>query len=243
MAHASNERVPHAHHFESMDHQFETAKQAMWVFIVQEVLFFAPFFVAYIIFRGMYLETWHAAHTLLNWKMGALNTVILITSSLTMALAVTAAQKGQKKMCSNMLLVTILLGGGFCVVKYFEYAHKVHDGLFPLNGLFQVVQEKGVFTGFKELFSGQIPTGKWATHEFFTEHPRGVLFFSLYFAMTGLHALHVVIGMGIMVWIWLRNQRGEFGPDYFTPVELTGLYWHFVDLVWIYLFPLLYLVS
>ena len=137
-----------------------------------------------------------------------------------MARAVTSAQKGYQKATKNFIFLTLLCGFGFLIVKYFEYTHKIHVGTLP-SGLFN-----------QELF---------ATGEF--KDPRSPLFFSLYFGMTGLHAAHVVGGMIYMFMLWRRAGRGEFGPNYYTPVELMGLYWHFVDLVWIYLFPLLYLVG
>lgn len=206
-----------AHHFESAEHEFLTCKQGMWLFLLQEVLFFSPLFVAYLIFRGEYLADFHTASHHLDWVMGAVNTVILISSSFTMARAVSASQRGQNAVAVRNLLFTILLACGFLVVKYFEYSHKFHMGTLP---------------------------GKFFTDaELLKAAPQAPLFFSIYFAMTALHGLHVLIGIGILIWIMQRTKRGDFGPNYFTPVEMTGLYWHFVDLVWIYLFPLLYLVG
>lgn len=205
----------HAHHFANAEEEFQAAKQGMWLFLVTEVLMFGGLFVAYAVFRGLYPEMFAEAHKLLAVNMGATNTVVLITSSLTMALAVSATQRGERKKASILLAVTFLLACCFLVVKYFEYTHKFHDGLLPA----------GFFTN---------------TH---LTHPKAPLFFSLYFVMTGLHGLHVLIGMGVISWVLIRNLRGEFGPHYYTPVELVGFYWHFVDLVWIYLFPLLYLVG
>lgn len=205
----------HAHHFASADDEFEASKQGMWVFLVTEVLMFGGLFVAYAIFRGLYPEMFHEAHKMLNVQMGTLNTIVLITSSLTMALAVGATQRGQRDRASLCLILTFILAGCFLVVKYFEYAHKFHDGLLP----------GGYFTN-TELHS-----------------PKSDLFFSLYFMMTGLHGIHVTVGMGLILWMLYRTRRRDFGPDYYTPVELVGFYWHFVDLVWIYLFPLLYLVG
>ncbi|MFZ9594927.1 MAG: cytochrome c oxidase subunit 3 family protein [Bdellovibrionia bacterium] len=205
----------HAHHFNSAEEEFEAAKQGMWIFMVTEVLMFGGLFVAYGIFRGLYPTMFHEAHEMLNWKMGALNTVVLITSSLTMALAVSSTQKGENAKAFRYLLVTFLFACCFLVVKYFEYSHKFHDGL--------------------------LPGGFFANHEL--KDPKAPLFFSLYFMMTGLHGIHVLIGMGVIAWLMIRLKRGEFSPAFYTPVELVGFYWHFVDLVWIYLFPLLYLVG
>lgn len=211
----------HAHHFKSSDHEFLTCKQGMWLFLLQEVLFFAPFFTGYAIFRGLYPDAFHEASKSLDWQMGGLNTVILLCSSLSMALAVNAAQRGLTKKCVTNLIFTLLFGFGFLIVKYFEYTHKIHVGTLP-SGLFnQDLFDEGMFT------QAQVP-----------------LFFSLYFGMTGLHAIHVIGGMAVLAfWILPRASRGEFVGGYYTPVEMFGLYWHFVDLVWIYLFPLLYLVG
>lgn len=202
-----------AHHFKDAHHEFDSCKVGMWLFILQEVLFFAPLFVAYAVFRSLYPEAFLEASHLLNWKLGALNTAVLISSSFTMALGVNAAQRGLHDKTVKYLALTILFACVFLVVKYFEYSHKIHDGLLPA----------GMFT-----------------HA--VEHQKTPLFFSLYFMMTGLHGIHVLIGIGLIIWILKRAKNKEFGPEFFTPVELVGLYWHFVDLVWIYLFPLLYLI-
>ncbi len=205
----------HAHHFANADEEFEASKQGMWVFLVTEVLMFGGLFVAYGIFRGLYPETFYAAHKFLAVNMGTINTVVLITSSLTMALAVTATQRGQRDRGILFLVLTFLLACRFLVVKYFEYSHKIHDGL--------------------------LPGAHFSNHELTA--PKSSLFFSLYFMMTGLHCAHVIIGMGLIAWMIKRTVQNEFNPAWYTPVELTGFYWHFVDLVWIYLFPLLYLVG
>lgn len=205
----------HAHHFESAAAEFDASKQGLWVFLVNEVLFFAGLFVAYAIYRISNPDLLSQTHKFLNWKLGATNTVVLICSSLTMAMGVTAAQKGQQKKSANMILLTILLACVFLVIKYFEYMHKIHDGLLP----------GGLFTN---------------TH---LTHPKAPQFFSVYFVLTGLHGIHVIGGIVVLAWIYMRARRGDFTENYYTPVECTGLYWHFVDLVWIYLFPLLYLAS
>ncbi len=214
-AHGTEHGHHHAHHFESGVAEFEACKQGMWIFLVTEILFFSGMFLAYAILRVFYPEMMLEAHHTLNWKLGGLNTLILITSSLTMALAVSASQRGEKEKTVKMLWATLVLAGGFLVVKFFEYSHKIHEGMLP-----------GSLYHYDEIKAAKAP-----------------LFFSVYFVMTGIHGLHVIIGMGIIYWLIRRAKRGDFGPEYFTPVEITGLYWHFVDLVWIYLFPLLYLVS
>ena len=205
----------HAHHYISAEAEFEASKQGMWIFLVTEVLMLGGLFVAYSVFRGLYAEMFHEAHKLLNVRMGGLNTVVLITSSLTMALGVSSAQKGERGKSGKFLIATFLLACCFLVVKYFEYSAKFEHGLLTA----------GFF------------------HNEHLTHPKAPLFFSMYFVMTGIHGLHVVIGMGLIAWIYLRTRRGEFDPHYYTPVELVGFYWHFVDLVWIYLFPLLYLIG
>jgi cytochrome c oxidase subunit 3 len=224
-----------AHHFDSADTQFDAGRMGVWIFLVTEVLFFGGLFCAFFIFRSWYFDSFVEAHNFLDWKLGGLNTVFLITSSLTMALGVRAAQTTNQKQTSFMLLVTFLLAGAFLVVKYYEYTHKIHDGLLPGN-----------------LFFPGTPLDDPAAEQarrvaileskgFHTLHPH--VFFSIYFVMTGIHGLHVVIGMGLILWILFRNMRGEFSGRYYAAVEGVGLYWHLVDLIWIYLFPLLYLVG
>lgn len=203
------------HHFQSAAHEFESAKFGVWLFLVTEVMMFGGLFVGYGIFRNLYPQAFHEGHMHLDRVMGALNTIVLICSSLSMALAVGMAQRNERKKSAGFLLLTIICACIFMVVKYFEYKHKFHDGLFPA-GLF--------------------------TNHHITD-PKTPLFFSFYFMMTGLHGFHVVIGIGLLAWLLKRTRNNEFDSNYFTPVEMVGLYWHFVDLVWIYLFPLLYLVG
>lgn len=205
----------HAHHFESAEHEFQASKQGMWLFMVTEVLMIGAIFVGYFVFRARFPEAFHEAHKLLNVKLGALNTAVLIFSSYTMVRGVSAAQRGENKKCLRFLGVTVAMGAIFCIVKYFEYSHKIHEGTLP----------GGLYT-----FAG-------------LTLPQAPMFFSFYFIMTGIHAFHVVVGMSLITWIMFRVKRGEITPEFFTPVELVGFYWHFVDLVWIYLFPLLYLLG
>jgi cytochrome c oxidase subunit 3 len=209
--------APHhyGHHYESNAHEFSAAKQGMWLFMVTEVLMIGAIFVAYLLFRLRFPEAFHEAHKELNVKLGALNTVVLIVSSATMVLGVSAAQRGNNKRAINMLFATACCGAIFCVVKYFEYSHKFHEGIFP-GGNYR----------FEGLTTPHVP-----------------LFFSFYFIMTGVHAFHVIVGMSLILWTISRIKRGQISKEFFTPVELVGFYWHFVDLVWIYLFPLLYLLG
>lgn len=189
----------------------------MWVFLVTEVLMFGGLFVAYGIFRGLYPEMFHLAHKELNVTLGATNTLVLILSSLTMAVAVSATQKGERDKALVCLVSTFTLACCFLVIKYFEWSHKFHEGL--------------------------LPGGHFTNAVLMKEQPKSDLFFSLYFMMTGLHGIHVLVGMGLITWMFIKTLKNDFSPNYYTPIELTGFYWHFVDIVWIYLFPLLYLVG
>jgi cytochrome c oxidase subunit 3 len=186
----------------------------MWLFLAQEMLFFGGMFVAYAVARYLYPETMAAAHSHLDLPLGALSTVILITSSLTMALALHAAQTDKRRPLEFNLALTILLASAFLVVKSFEYTHAIDAGL-----------------GTARFFSAEGIVG--------SPH----IFFGLYFAMTGLHGLHLVAGIVVLFWILRRARRGDFSSRYYAPVENVALYWHFVGLVWIFLFPLLYLVK
>lgn len=220
MSHAdANRPAWHQHHFHSPLQQFESAKLGMWLFLAQEVLFFSGLFVAYGVVRLGYPEAFAAGAAQLNVWMGGANTLVLLFSSLTAALAVRSAQLGERSQVSNYLYVTIGCAFIFMIIKYFEYSEKFHHGLLP----------------------GEY----WHPH---LEHATALLpahthvFFGIYFMLTGLHGVHVLIGIGVLAWIALRNNRGEFSKDYWTPVDLAALYWHLVDLVWIFLFPLLYLI-
>jgi len=203
------------HHFKDMDQQFNAAKIGMWLFLVTEVLMFGGLFIGYGIMHSRHPEAFMAAHHHLNRTLGALNTVVLLLSSFTMVMAVWAAQTSRKKLVILFLLITLLCAGTFMVVKYYEYSHKFHEGLLP---------------------------GKYYTHEGDTV-PGQFMFFSFYFMMTGLHGIHVLLGMVVISWLLFRAIRGDFSAEYFSPVDITGLYWHLVDLIWIYVFPLMYLIS
>ena len=205
------------HHFEDLGQQHEASNLGMWFFVAQEILFFGGLFAAYFVYREMYPEAWKLGSHHQNWKIGAANTVVLIGSSLTMALAVWGAQGAKRKFTTLMLVLTLILGSIFVGVKGVEYAEHIHEGLFP-----------GVSFTYAEATPALT---------------RGVeLFMTFYFTMTGLHALHMIIGAGLLLYFIRRSWRGDFGPEYYGPVEIMGLYWHFVDIVWIFLFPLLYLV-
>ena len=231
------------HHFHSAAQQRAASKLGIWLFIAQEILFFSGLFMAYAMFRYWYPETFLQAHEHLSVPMGATNTMVLITSSLTMALGVRAAQVGNQKQLQLQLLLTIAFACCFLVVKYFEYSAKVHHCLLP--GDYYGLPEKDAAGNIKLDDKG---------NRIFAEHceiPRSgemepksaAVFFAIYFVTTGTHGLHVLIGIGLLAWIYLRARKGHFHPKYFSPVEYVGLYWHLVDLVWIFLFPLLYLVK
>ena len=201
------------HHFHNMEQQLEASILGMWVFLVTEVMFFGGLFMAYIVYRTWYPIAWQEGSHELNVTLGGLNTAVLICSSLTMALAVRAAQVGSRRGQLVNLFLTILLGCTFLVVKYFEYAHK-----------FELHEVPGPH------FRTDLPFGSQ-------------IFFSLYFIMTGIHAAHMVVGVVLISIILVMTWRGRFSPEYYGPVEVSGLYWHFVDIVWIFLFPLLYLLG
>jgi cytochrome c oxidase subunit III len=203
------------HHFDDMEQQRHAATLGMWVFLATEVLFFGGLFAAYMVYRVWYPGTFGDASRTLDITLGTVNTMVLITSSLTMALAVHAAEEGERRSIMLFLVLTMILGVVFLGIKGVEYYQKFAEHHVP--GL-----------GFH--FEGQAPE-------------RAQLFFSLYFAMTGLHALHMVIGLGVLTVILSMAWRGRFSRAWHTPVEITGLYWHFVDIIWIFLFPLLYLVD
>lgn len=203
------------HHFVSSEQQFDTAKFGMWVFLATEVLMFGGLFAAYIIYRAWYPELFTLASEELNTLWGGVNTLVLIGSSLTVAMAIKSAQLNQKKNIVINLGITVALACVFMVIKYFEYTHKFHLGIFP-----------GEFYTFEGI-----------------DHPKANIFFSLYYLMTGLHGIHVTIGIVIISWLMIRAYKGHFDSEYYTPVEITGLYWHLVDIIWIFLFPLFYLID
>ena len=182
---------------------FESAKLGVWTFLATEVLLFGALFTAYTVFRIKYPALFRAEHAKLDRVLGAVNTVVLITSSFTVVLGVDAIKRGKARMLEACFGATILLAGVFLCVKYAEYAAKFHHGIYP----------------------------------------RTNLFFSIYFMLTGLHGIHVLLGMGLLSYVILLSRRGRLSASYYTPAEMSGLYWHFVDLVWIYLFPLLYLIG
>lgn len=206
-------------HFQTMEQQKDSATLGMWIFLSTEILFFGGMFLTYTINRHTYPDVFAAASTTLSLKLGTINTLVLIGSSLTMAMAVWSAEAGKKKLIPLFLIVTLILGCAFLAIKGVEYHDKYVEHHIP--GLpFQFEPGSDVAT-----------------------NAHAQLFFSLYFGMTGLHALHMIVGVGLLCWLLKQSFQGRFTPEYNTPVENIGLYWHFVDIVWIYLYPLLYLID
>lgn len=282
-----------AHHFESAEQQFESANLGMWVFLATEILFFGGLFCAYAVYRSNHPEIFLFAHTFLDKQLGAINTVVLICSSFTMAWAVRAAQLGQRRILQGLLALTFLCACGFLGIKYVEYSHKWHLGLLwarayapqlaghaggdshgaaageaapATAGATAMIAE----TAAAATTVGDIPTSATSeaagperskiapaatgpaglaaaddggeSEHLIPEPANAQTFFSIYFLMTGLHGIHVLGGMGAMIWLFVLAGKGAFDGGRFTRVHMVGLYWHLVDLIWIYLFLLLYLI-
>ena len=280
------EHPRHMHHFDTMDQQKDASGLGMWVFLIQEIMFFGGLFIAYLVYRNRYFGTFgYASEEALRTGLGAANTLVLICSSLTMALAVNAAQRGMRKRLMVFIVATWLLGAMFLGVKAIEYSEKYERREVPgANFCFEPTGTPCGNVGAKEDLGAMLE--RWgsggfghppaATPETASSEPRPVagattseshaiadaattqlpessererslpgseIYFSLYFAMTGTHALHMVVGMGIMFWLLKNAKAGMYSQQYYTPIENFGLYWHFVDIVWIYLFPLFYLID
>jgi len=222
-AEARAQHAGHAHQFEDMEQQQEADFLGIWIFLVTEIMFFGGMFAAYAIYRWMYFSAFDGGSHILDIKLGAVNTMVLLGSSLTMALSVRSAQVGNRRALTGFLVATMILGGIFLGIKGYEYHQKFVEHV--------------------------VPSLDWAPEGATLARlaPGGLdhaqIYFFFYFAMTGLHAIHMIIGMGLLLWLLLRAQKNEFTSHYFAPVEVVGLYWHFVDIVWIFLFPLLYLIG
>ena len=282
------------HQFDDMGQQMDSVTIAMWMFLVQEIMFFGGLFTVYLVFRSKYPMAFAAGSNHLDAFYGGLNTLVLIVSSLTMALAVYYAQKGVRNLQVILIILTMLFGTVFLGVKAIEYYAKYNEGIVPVAG-WNLKTGSGYYdnetaseveentslpvptehSGAEEAHSGEHkyvnPTGDFVWTDtslavlaqkegFLTQsekvgyfsgdeinpdkfRDKVLIFFWIYFAMTGLHALHMIIGLGIMLWLLYKAFRGAFTEEYFAPVEVAGLYWHFVDIVWIFLFPLLYLLG
>ena len=293
--HSGSEHVPGdgphlAHHFDTYQQQFDAGKLGIWLFLLTEVLFFSGLFCAYTIYRGMHPEVFVYAHYFLNTTMGAINTCVLLVSSLTAAWAVRNAQLAQRKFLMLNIVITIACACTFMVVKFFEYQHKYNDGLLP-GPAFHPTEQVWELESFKkkhpEAAEYAEKLSRAAEHKTETSKAAGAIdlnapvteafekpteeqlepllkagvigpeaedptrpskprnahvFFSIYFFMTGLHGVHVLGGIGVWLWLLRRAAKNQFGPKYFGPIDYAALYWHLVDLVWIYLFPLLYLI-
>ena len=201
-------------HSTTHEHRDDTgSKLGMWIFIFTELLLFGGLFLVYAVFRAKYFTDFHIAAHQLNVFIGALNTVILLISSMTIAASITAVQKNQKKIALILLSITIFLAFVFLVNKYFEWGLKIHHHLYPGSDL--------VLT----LTHGEI------------------MFFGLYFFMTGLHALHIIVGMTLIGYVMVQVKNDKLNSGNFQHLENAGLYWHLVDIIWIFLFPLLYLIT
>jgi cytochrome c oxidase subunit III len=282
------------HQFEDMKQQEESVSIGMWMFLVQEIMFFGGLFTVYLVFRSRFPMAFAAGSNHLDAFFGGLNTLVLIVSSLTMALTVYYAQKGNRNMQVIMIVLTMIFGTVFLGVKAVEYTDKYNHGLVPFAGLNRKVKESENPTEHKEEKSALAnpletkvsaaetsapeehhyvnPRGEfqWNYGEalveqaekggFLTEYEKSGYysngkidagkfrervrsFYWIYFAMTGLHALHMIIGLGLMAWLLWKAWLGTYSAEFFAPVEMSGLYWHFVDIVWIFLFPLLYLLG
>jgi cytochrome c oxidase subunit 3 len=270
-----------AHQFDTQGQQFDAGKLGMWVVIVTELLFFSGLFCAYAVCRASHPEVFAYSNYFLDTKLGALNTCVLLVSSLTAAWAVRSAQRGRRRALMATISLTIACGLVFMGVKYVEYSHKYESGLLP-GARFNPTHQIWELDSFKRrhpdaadyvailradaikprrlgaesaalaqarnerakplLEAGVI--GEKAEFPLFPSLPKNAhLFFGLYFLMTGLHGLHVLAGIGVWVWLLVRARAGVFGATYFGPIDYAALYWHLVDLIWIYLFPLLYLVG
>lgn len=260
------------HHFDTSEQQFNAGKLGMWLFLATEVLMFGGLFCAYAIYRGNHPEIFQYGSQFLDRKLGGINTTVLICSSLSMAWAVRAAQLGQRTLLITMLLITLACAGGFLGIKYVEYSHKIHHGLLwgtnyhPDEHILREIEGSRAGVTGEDSHAPASEPRSWAAESAESsklapaaQAPEGLvtqgaakhapieahnaqIFFGIYFAMTGLHGIHVLGGMIVITWLVIGAAAGRFGPHYFTPVDLVGLYWHIVDLIWIFLFPLLYLI-
>lgn len=233
-----------AHQFDSVEQQRQASSLGMWIFLVTEVMFFGGLFAGYVIYRGMFPEAWIVGSHLLSIGLGGFNTAVLLGSSFTMALAVHAAQTNNRKATVTFIALTMLLGAVFLGVKVVEYSAKFEHHLVPGENFHfdpsHIEQPHGEVHA-KPVEGAGIHNFAQAI-QVVKEGPLQ-LFFSFYFTMTGMHAVHMIIGEGILLWLLIAAMRGRFTAEYYAPVEITGLYWHFVDIVWIFLFPMLYLIG
>ncbi len=204
-----------AHHFDSAEQEFDSAKTGMWLFLASEIMMFGALFVGLLLFHTLHHGGFAEGSAHLDWRFGAVHTFLLLTAGLTMGLAVVSAQAGEQGKVRMNLILSLIFAAGFLVSKSLEYAQKFEHGTLP----------------------GRL----WHAHHGFSD-PFSHVFFGFYFVMTGLHAVHVLVGMGLMIFALVRSSRVQFSRSYFTPIEMVAIYWALVDLVWVFLFPLLYLI-
>jgi len=221
----------HRHHFETEEQQREAGSFGMWLFLLTEIMFFGGMFFSYLLYRNWYYDAFVVASNQLSIGWGTANTIFLITSGFCMALGVWAAEVRNRKLLVLFLWLTTFFGVLFLGVKGVEYHEKWEKHHIP-GASFNVREfTNPAAFGLKER---PLPLDMAQKTQ---------VFFFLYFAMTGMHALHMIIGVGLLFWLIWRAQRGEFSAGYVAPIENFGLYWHFVDIVWLFLFPLLYLIN
>ena len=217
--HAQTETPALRVQFDTEAQQKNASALGMWIFLITEIMFFGGMFAVYTVYRSWYPDVFAIASSSLNEIIGALNTGVLLLSSFTMVMAVRAGQLGQRKMIVIFLILTLVFGFAFLGVKAFEWNQKFEEHHIPGQASFHLDGVRAEEQGHAQLF------------------------FSIYFAMTGLHALHMVIGVAILLTLIVLARKGRFSASYYTPVDVAGLYWHFVDIIWIFLFPLLYLID
>jgi len=216
--HAQTESLALRVQFDTEEQQKDCSTLGMWIFLITELMFFGGMFMAYTIYRQMYPHVFAVTSSSLDAALGAANTCVLLLSSFTMVMGVRSGQLGKRKAIVMWLIITLIFGCAFLGIKGVEWNNKFVEHHVP-----------GTDFHFEGLSQG--------------EQGHAQIFFSLYFAMTGLHALHMVVGVGMLLWLIMRTRQGQYTADYFTPIDLGGLYWHFVDIIWIFLFPLLYLID
>ncbi len=232
--------------FKTLEQQKDSASLGMWIFLITEVMFFGGIMLAYTINRHTYFAAFAMGSNTLDLNLGGFNTIVLLASSFTMAMAVWSAQVGKKQLISLFLLITIVLGFVFFGVKYIEYSQKFHHHLIPGRN-FDITYCVNNPAKCEDVKPEELDAEREELAKAFQVDPdlnsHAQLYYSAYFGMTGLHALHMVIGAGLLLWLLKLSLAGRFTPQYNNPVDMVGLYWHFVDIVWIYLFPLLYLID
>lgn len=237
--HGQHGEIHLAHHFEDRAQQDEAHSLGLWVFLATEIMFFGGLFLAFTVYHVLYPDAFGLASSRLSVKWGVINTVVLLLSSFTMAMGVYFAQTGNKKLLVTMLGATLLCALAFMGIKSIEWTEKYHHHLIP-GPHFEFLLDDPQAADTK-LADWSVRKEAILVNDAHVER-HAQMFFVMYFCLTGLHGIHVLIGMGVIGWMMLRAMRNEFSAGWNTPIELTGLYWHLVDIIWIYLFPLIYLI-